>query len=111
MRVPPANFPALLSWFILGPVLGSVPATSAEPAAAHSTGAGKISNAPPVMRLNPGSTGGDWPFKQISALLKAKGWRAYRPIPNGIGERGPTATADIGLGTHIQDTVNVLLFE
>jgi len=63
------------------------------------------------MVLVHGASGGGWQFKQVAAILEAKGWLVYRPTLSGLGERHHTATADIGLTTHIQDIVNLILFE
>jgi pimeloyl-ACP methyl ester carboxylesterase len=65
----------------------------------------------PVMLLVHGAAGGGWQFKQVAALMEAKGWRIYRPSLSGLGEHYHTASADIGLGTHIADIVNLILFE
>jgi pimeloyl-ACP methyl ester carboxylesterase len=67
--------------------------------------------APPVMVLVHGASGGGWQFKQVAALMEAKGWKTYRPSLSGLGEHYHTATADIGLSTHIADVVNLILFE
>lgn len=67
--------------------------------------------AQPTMLLVHGAAGGGWQFKQVAALMEAKGWRIYRPSLSGLGEHFHTATADIGLTTHIDDIVNFILFE
>ncbi len=58
-----------------------------------------------------GASGGGWQFKPVAALMEAQGWRIHRPTLSGLGERHHTATAGIGLGTHIEDIVNHILFE
>lgn len=63
------------------------------------------------MVLVHGASGGGWQFKQVGAILETKGWTVYRPTLSGLGERHHTATADIGLTTHIDDIVNFILFE
>jgi len=65
----------------------------------------------PVMVLVHGAHGGGWQFKQVGAILEAKGWTVYRPTLSGLGEHHNTATADIGLTTHLDDIVNFILFE
>jgi pimeloyl-ACP methyl ester carboxylesterase len=65
----------------------------------------------PIMVLVHGASGGGWQFKQVAALMEAKGWQVYRPTLSGLGEYYHTATADIGLTTHIDDIVNFILFE
>ncbi len=58
-----------------------------------------------------GAWAGGWHFKKMAPLLEAKGWKVYRPSLSGLGEHFNTARADIGLATHIDDVVNLILFE
>jgi pimeloyl-ACP methyl ester carboxylesterase len=58
-----------------------------------------------------GAWGGSWAFRRVGALLGAQGHTVYRPSLTGQGERAHLATPEIGLGTHIEDVVNVLLYE
>lgn len=58
-----------------------------------------------------GAWGGGWAFKRVDSLLAAAGHRVYRPTLTGLGERVHLASPDIGLGTHVTDIVNVLMFE
>jgi pimeloyl-ACP methyl ester carboxylesterase len=58
-----------------------------------------------------GAWGGAWQFARIAPLLEEKGFDVRRVTLTGLGERSHLASATIGLGTHIQDVVNVLLFE
>jgi pimeloyl-ACP methyl ester carboxylesterase len=58
-----------------------------------------------------GAWAGGWHFKKMAPLLEAKGWKVYRPSLSGLGEHFNTARADIGLATHIDDIVNLILFE
>jgi pimeloyl-ACP methyl ester carboxylesterase len=44
-------------------------------------------------------------------LLSAKGFEVHRATLTGLGERSHLARADIGLETHVQDIVNIILFE
>lgn len=44
-------------------------------------------------------------------MLTARGYTVYRPSLTGLGERVHLATPDVGLSTHIDDVVNMLLFE
>jgi len=64
-----------------------------------------------IMILVHGAHGGGWQFKRVGAILEAKGWTVYRPTLSGLGAHHHTATADIGLTTHIDDIVNLILFE
>ncbi|HXE80562.1 MAG TPA: alpha/beta hydrolase [Vicinamibacterales bacterium] len=58
-----------------------------------------------------GAWGGGWAFRRVEALLRERGHRVYRPTLTGQGERVHLASPGIGLETHIQDVVNVILFE
>jgi len=58
-----------------------------------------------------GATGGGWDWKIVDRLLTAAGHTVYRPTLTGLGERFHLASADINLTTHINDIVNVILFE
>jgi pimeloyl-ACP methyl ester carboxylesterase len=44
-------------------------------------------------------------------LLRAKGYNAYRPQLTGQGERVHLAGPNVGLNTHIDDVVNMILYE
>ncbi len=44
-------------------------------------------------------------------LLRAEGYRVYRPTLTGQGERVHLASKEVGLETHINDVVNTILFE
>ncbi|MDB6167901.1 MAG: Pimeloyl-ACP methyl ester carboxylesterase, partial [Verrucomicrobia bacterium] len=65
----------------------------------------------PVLVSVHGAWAGGWQFKKTAVLLEAKGWKVYRPSLSGLGEHFNTASADIGLATHIDDIVNFILFE
>ena len=54
---------------------------------------------------------GGWCWKKITRLLRAEGHTVYAPTLTGLGERTHLADRRVGLGTHIDDIVNVLLFE
>jgi len=58
-----------------------------------------------------GAWGGGWAFREVDALLTAQGYTVYRPTLTGQGERVHLASLDVGLETHIQDVVNMFLFE
>jgi pimeloyl-ACP methyl ester carboxylesterase len=58
-----------------------------------------------------GAWGGGWAFREVEQLLRAQGHRVLRPTLTGLGERAHLATPEVGLSTHIQDIVNVFLFE
>lgn len=58
-----------------------------------------------------GAWGGSWAFRQVDSLLSRQGYSVYRPSLTGQGERVHLANPDIDLNTHIEDVVNVLLYE
>jgi len=58
-----------------------------------------------------GAWGGGWDWKHVSDLLTADGNTVYRPTLTGLGEHYNLASTNIDLDTHIQDIVNVILWE
>lgn len=58
-----------------------------------------------------GAWGGSWAFKKVDSLLTAQGHVVYRPSLTGQGERVHLATPEVNLTTHINDVVNMILFE
>jgi pimeloyl-ACP methyl ester carboxylesterase len=58
-----------------------------------------------------GGWGGGWQFKEVAALLRAKGHEVFTPTLTGLGERTHLASPDIDLNTHIQDILMVLRYE
>src|SRR5688500_2134227 len=58
-----------------------------------------------------GAWGGSWAFKEIDSLMTANGNLVYRPSLTGQGERVHLASTNVDLTTHINDVVNVILFE
>src|SRR4051812_1120596 len=73
-------------------------------------GAEAVTKAPVLVAVH-GAWAGGWHFKKVAPLLEAKGWKVYRPSLSGLGEHFNTARVDIGLATHIDDIVNLILFE
>ena len=65
----------------------------------------------PILVSVHGAWAGGWQMKKVAPLLEAKGWKVCRPTLSGLGEHYNTASADIGLATHIDDIVNFILFE
>lgn len=65
----------------------------------------------PVMLIVHGAWGGAWQFSKIDPPLRAQGFDVRRVTLTGLGERSHLAAQEIGLETHIQDVVNVILFE
>jgi pimeloyl-ACP methyl ester carboxylesterase len=68
-------------------------------------------NAKPTIVIVHGAWGGAWAFRKVDAELREKGDNVYRPELTGLGERVHLARPDIGLSTHIEDVVNMILFE
>jgi pimeloyl-ACP methyl ester carboxylesterase len=58
-----------------------------------------------------GAWGGGWDWKHVDDLLTADGYEVYRPTLTGQGEHSNLASTNIDLDTHIQDIVNVILWE
>jgi len=54
---------------------------------------------------------GGWCWKRVTPLLRAAGHQVYTPTLTGLGERSHLAAPEINLSTHIQDILNVLLYE
>lgn len=80
-----------------------------KPAAAP--GAQVSAQAPRTFVLVHGAWGGGWAFRRVDSVLTANGQRVYRPTLTGLGERAHLASAEVGLGTHIMDVVNAILYE
>lgn len=68
-------------------------------------------SAKPTIVIVHGAWGGAWAFRKVDALLREKGYNVYRPQLTGQGERVHLSRPDIGLSTHIEDVVNVILYE
>ena len=58
-----------------------------------------------------GAWGGGWDWKHVDQSLIADGNEVYRPTLTGQGEHSNLASTNIDLDTHIQDIVNVILWE
>jgi len=58
-----------------------------------------------------GASGGGWDWRTMDDLLTTDGHRVYRPTLTGLGEKVHLSNPDIDLTTHINDIVNVILFE
>ncbi|BET68862.1 alpha/beta hydrolase [Opitutales bacterium ASA1] len=58
-----------------------------------------------------GATAGGWEWKSTGAHLLADGHTVYRATLTGLGERMHLNSPDIDLKTHIDDVVNLILFE
>ena len=58
-----------------------------------------------------GGWAGGFQWQKVASRLRAAGHDVYTPTLTGLGERSHLAHPDIDLNTHIQDIVNVLVFE
>ena len=60
-----------------------------------------------------GATGGGWDWKNVAKHLSDnnKQHTVYRPTLTGLGEKYHLANPDINLTTHINDIVNLIIFE
>ena len=58
-----------------------------------------------------GAWGGGWDWKNIDHLLTADGNTVYRPTLTGLGEHSNLDNTNIDLETHIEDIVNVIVWE
>jgi pimeloyl-ACP methyl ester carboxylesterase len=90
----------ILAWSMLSLVLCACAAAPKNEPAAR-----------PSIVIVHGAWGGGWAFRRVDALLRAKGCNVYRPQLTGQGERVHLARPDIGLDTHIEDVVNMILYE
>jgi pimeloyl-ACP methyl ester carboxylesterase len=58
-----------------------------------------------------GAWAGGWAWKRVTPLLRAQEHDVFTPTLTGLGERVHLASPAVNLDTHIQDIVNVLLYE
>jgi pimeloyl-ACP methyl ester carboxylesterase len=65
----------------------------------------------PTIVIVHGAWGGSWAFRRVDRLLREKGFDVYRPSLTGLGERVHLGSPDVGLGTHIEDVLNAIVFE
>jgi pimeloyl-ACP methyl ester carboxylesterase len=87
--------------FVLAPVHTLASAQTSKP----------VTQTKPTIVIVHGAWGGSWAFRHVEALLREKGFNVYRPQLTGLGERVHLSRPDIGLSTHIDDVVNMILFE
>lgn len=71
----------------------------------------RAQTAKPTIVIVHGAWGGAWAFRKVDAELRDKGYNVYRPQLTGLGERVHLTRPDIGLSLHIEDVVNMILFE
>ncbi len=58
-----------------------------------------------------GAGPGGWLWRRVRPLLGRAGHEVFTPTLTGLGERAHLARRDVGLGTHVDDIVNVLDYE
>ncbi len=58
-----------------------------------------------------GATAGGWEWKRAGQALLDEGHVVYRPTLTGLGEREHLNSTEVDLQTHIDDVVNLILFE
>jgi pimeloyl-ACP methyl ester carboxylesterase len=58
-----------------------------------------------------GAFGGGWEWREVASLLRARGHAVFTPSLTGFAERIHLASPQTGLETHIQDILNLLIFE
>lgn len=58
-----------------------------------------------------GAFNGGWCWKHVARRLRAAGHDVFTPTLTGCGERAHLLSPSVGLGTHVQDVVNVLEYE
>ena len=58
-----------------------------------------------------GATAGGWEWKSTGKFLTDDGHTVYRATLTGLGEREHLNSTDVDLQTHINDVVNLILFE
>jgi pimeloyl-ACP methyl ester carboxylesterase len=58
-----------------------------------------------------GAWHGGWCYGRVARLLRARGHDVHVPTLTGVGERAHLAGSDVGLGTQVQDVVNLIRWE
>lgn len=58
-----------------------------------------------------GGWSGGWAMKSLADEISQQGHQVYRPSLTGLGAREHLSEPDIGLETHTQDIVNLILYE
>ena len=65
----------------------------------------------PVFVIVHGAWGGSWAFRDVDSLMTRANAIVYRPSLTGLGERVHLASSTVSLSTHIEDVVNMIIFE
>ena len=58
-----------------------------------------------------GAFHGGWCWREVAASLRGRGHQVFTPTLTGLGERAHLATPEVDLDSHIEDIVNVLVWE
>jgi pimeloyl-ACP methyl ester carboxylesterase len=58
-----------------------------------------------------GAWGGGWAWKKVAKIISEQGNEVYRATLTGLGERKHLSSSNINLSTHIEDVVNLIIFE
>lgn len=58
-----------------------------------------------------GAWHGSWCWKRVRRALQAQGHEVFTPALTGVGERSHLLSRAVNLGTHIDDVVNLILWE
>ena len=58
-----------------------------------------------------GAWHGGWCYRNVARSLRSAGYDVFTPTLTGLGERSHLSLFPINLATHVQDIVNVLLWE
>jgi pimeloyl-ACP methyl ester carboxylesterase len=61
--------------------------------------------------LVPGGAHGGWCYQRVARRLQASGHLVHAVTLTGVGERAHLVNPQVDLNTHIQDVVNVLVYE
>jgi len=77
----------------------------------HRSSAPKTGSEKNTYVLVHGAWGGGWDWRPVDDLLTADGNKVFRVSLTGQGERSHLANTNLDLDTHIQDVVNVILWE
>ena len=102
MKMNPLRLMALLAGLF---VLASA-GVRAAPAAPNAQGPEKY-----TFVVVHGATAGGWEWKSTGKFLTGDGHTVYRATLTGLGEREHLNSPDIDLQTHINDVVNLILYE
>jgi pimeloyl-ACP methyl ester carboxylesterase len=54
---------------------------------------------------------GGWCWSKVAAQLRERGHDVYTPTLTGLAERAHLASPDIGLRTHVEDVISVVVFD